>query len=223
MGLKAGTKCKRLRRLVPTLCVPDPFAPASPTGEPDMVALQLPKHAKALLFSNVDSYSGGTHPWSANTGLYYRPVELRGDHIVRPEAAPARRPAAIPVNINDGKLEVQAMGGVFDYGFLSVGMTGATKIIQSSEMFAFVGCTPNDLCPPDPASPGGARNHVQPPSTLNLDPSEGKAHSPVKLWIQVDGEAVFPLTEPTIVHIQPIRERRLYVRCRNALLLQNPT
>ncbi|CCW64654.1 unnamed protein product [Phytomonas sp. EM1] len=218
MGLKAGTKCKRLRRLVPAVCVPDPFAPA---GRPEMVALRLPKHAKALLFSNVDCYSGGTRPWSSRGGLYYRPAELQKGNVRG--AAPTTTPPVMPVSVNDGKFEVQAMGGVLDYGSLSVGITGATKIIQSGEAFAFVRCSPDDLRYPYQTPQSDLPSDVLSPTRANDDPSGSKESMPPKLWVQVDGEAVFPLTEPTIVHIRRMNQGRIYVRCRNPSLLSQLT
>ncbi|RNC37102.1 putative diacylglycerol kinase, partial [Trypanosoma cruzi] len=145
-GLKAGTRCSSLRPCIPQICVPQ-LAQHSPihteasqrssgqtTETKSMMTLSLPKGSKTLLVTNVGSYAAGTRPWKEGKGKLYR-----DDHLAQPMII-------TPVCVNDHKMEVQAVGGIFQMGLLQLGIgKGASKLAQTREMFAFVLCNPTDI------------------------------------------------------------------------------
>lgn len=213
MGVKGAMKCKCLRKLLPMVCVAQPseteHGDAGVANRSNMVALQLPSSSKALVLTNVDCYSAGTHPWQHERGeMYYHPVSVRDCEMVREE--PPLVPVARPVQINDGQFELQAMGGVLHYGTMGLGLSRSTKITQTNELFIFVLCTPDDLKFP----PGQCSSYTQ----VHLknryeDIINSDAGVRASLNVQIDGEAMPRITEATIIHVYPQSGQRVYVRC----------
>ncbi|KPA78025.1 putative mitochondrial diacylglycerol kinase [Leptomonas pyrrhocoris] len=257
LGIGGAMRCKKLRKLIPMICVPRPgpacmsnaaaaaaATPPSPAlghatvssavgngddgavGHRDFIALQLPSMTKSLVVSNVSCYGAGTHPWQAQGGeLYYRPVTLRnGDLVPAPvitapnrEEVPLPTPVPRPVTINDRAFEVQSMGGLLHYSSLGVGLTGAVKLIQTDELFAFVLCTPEDLQFPSGQCSAYTQIHLKDKYVSRI---ETDASVRASLCVQVDGEAMPSIMEPTIVHVRSQQESRILIRCRNATVVQ---
>ncbi|AYU77713.1 putative diacylglycerol kinase [Leishmania infantum JPCM5] len=236
MGIRASLRCKKLYKIIPMVCVPRPqlsgvgvaaAATRSMGSTRDFVALQLPSTAKALVLTNVNCYSAGTHPWNPKRGkLHYRPVTLRNGKVtptlttISSGAAvetPPTPPTPQPVAINDCAFELQTMGGVLHYTSLGIGLSTSTKLIQTDEMFVFVLCTPDDLHFPS----GQCSAYTQ----LNLKEKyesriESDSSVRASLNVQIDGEPMPPITESTIIHVRPQPGTRVLIRCRSASVVQ---
>lgn len=241
MGLRGAFKCKKLRKIIPMVCVPRPRLSdarpsdgraASPASESagsaaaarDLVALQLPSMTKALVLTNVNCYSAGTHPWNAERGEpYYRPVTLRNGDIapVTPVPASAEGNASVsppaptprPVAINDRVFELQAMSGVLHYTSLGLGLSSSMKLIQTDEMFVFVLCTPDDLNFPSGQCSAYTQLQLKDKYEARIETDAGVRAS---LNVQIDGEAMPRISESTIIHVRSQPGARVLVRCRNA-------
>ncbi|CAG9572170.1 putative diacylglycerol kinase [Leishmania major strain Friedlin] len=235
MGIRASFRCKKLQKIIPMVCVPRPqlsgsgvavAATRSMGSTRDFVALQLPSTAKALVLTNVNCYSAGTHPWDPKRGkLHYRPVTLRNGKVT-PTLTTISSGAAVetlptptprPVAINDCAFELQAMGGVLNYTSLGIGLSTSTKLIQTDEVFVFVLCTPDDLHFPS----GRCSAYTQ----LNLKEKyesriESDSSVRASLNVQIDGESMPPITESTIIHVRPQPGTRVLIRCRSASVVQ---
>lgn len=84
----------------------------------------LPPSSKALVLSNVSSYSGGTVLW--------HPSKRGSKFCVTPTPS--------PVYVNDKQLEVQALGGLVDMSLLQLKIgSGADKMAQAKEVRITVG------------------------------------------------------------------------------------
>jgi hypothetical protein len=119
-----------------TTAAPPPTAAASTTAS-NMLSSVLPPKTKALVISNVNSYSGGTvlwHPGADNGAKYCM------------SKTPSR------VYINDKQLEIQAIGGLVDMTMLQMKIgSGADKIAQAKEIRVSIG---------SPNAAGGLKNVV---------------------------------------------------------------
>ncbi|EAN96473.1 putative diacylglycerol kinase [Trypanosoma cruzi] len=211
-GLKAVTRCSSLRPCIPQICVPQ-LAQHSPihteasqrssaqtTETKSMMTLSLPKGTKTLLVTNVGSYAAGTRPWKEGKGKLYR-----DDHLAQPMII-------TPVCVNDHKMEVQAVGGIFQMGLLQLGIgKGASKLAQTREMFAFVLCNPTDI---------SRRENSQYGEEMLAGKEGVEEHTP--LCMQLDGEAIGRINCPTVVHITELHRPRVYVRCRNPRVVRHP-
>ncbi|KPI82938.1 putative diacylglycerol kinase [Leptomonas seymouri] len=194
----------------------------------DFIAFQLPSITKALVVSNVSCYGAGTHPWNPQSGeLYYHPITLRNGELVPSPAVtapekkevplPAPAPAPRPVTINDGTFEVQAMGGFLHYSSLGAGLSEAVKLLQTNELFVFVLCTPEDLQLPSGQCSAYTQLHLKGKYTSRIETDISVRAS---LCVQVDGEAMPSITEPTIAHIRRQKDSRILIRCRNRDVVQ---
>ncbi|KAK7194956.1 diacylglycerol kinase [Novymonas esmeraldas] len=230
MGVKGAFKCKKLRNIIPMICVPRP--PLAGAGEDaseggadhegrDLVALQLPSMTKALVLTNVNCYSAGTHPWNPRSGEpYYRPVTLRNGDVVPAAVAsaagaagtPSPAPVSRPVAINDRVFELQAMGGVLHYTSLGIGLSSSTKLVQTDEMFVFVLCTPDDLHFPAGQCSAYTQQYLKDKYESRIESDDGVRAS---LNVQIDGEAMPRIVESTIIHVRRQPGARVFVRCRN--------
>lgn len=217
LGMTTLFKCKASRKMIPMVCVSNPFptvaSSASTTplsaGRPEMIGLQLPSHCKAVLITNVNRYAGGAQPWDPAAGeVYHRPVHIEGVALRR--SLTWHSPIMTPVAVNDGKFELQAMGGAFQFGAICMGMTSATKVSQTGEAFIFVLCTPDDLRGTGNMSKYTA-TYLQ--SYEHRIPTDADIRA--SLSMQIDGEALPALEEPTVLHVHPAGGHHLYVRCRN--------
>ncbi|KAG5508996.1 hypothetical protein GH5_06221 [Leishmania sp. Ghana 2012 LV757] len=235
IGLRGSFKCKKLRKIIPMVCVPRlqlsgvgnaTDVVSSLSGTRDFVALQLPSMAKALVLTNVNCYSAGTHPWNPKSGeLYYRPVTLRNGKVTpsiatAPNSAagtPLPTPTPRPVAINDHAFELQAMGGVLHYTSLGIGLSSSTKLAQTDEMFVFVLCTPDDLHFPSGQCSAYTKVHLKGKYESRIESDDGVRAS---LNVQIDGEPMPRITESTIIHVRRQPGVRVLIRCRNANVVQ---
>ncbi|KAG5482058.1 hypothetical protein LSCM1_05773 [Leishmania martiniquensis] len=235
IGFSGSFKCKKLRKIIPMVCVPrlqlsgagSSIAETSSTSGPrDFVALQLPSMAKALVLTNVNCYSAGTHPWNPQRGeLYYHPVTLCNGKVtpsitMAPNSAagaPLPTPAPRPVAINDRNFELQAMGGVLHYTSIGIGLSSSTKLAQTDEMFVFVLCTPDDLNFPSGQCSTYTKVHLKDKYEARIESDDGVQAS---LNVQIDGEPMPRITESTIIHVRRQPGVRVLIRCRNASVIQ---
>ncbi|RNF27479.1 putative diacylglycerol kinase [Trypanosoma conorhini] len=211
-GLKAVFRCSTLRPCIPSVCVPQLTRSASsgvdasqgPSGQSEektsMVNLSLPKGSKALLVTNISSYAAGTRPWKEGKGHLYRDD-------------PGTHPMVItPVCVNDRKMEVQALGGLFQMGLLQLGIgKGASKLAQTRELLLFVLCKSTDI---------SRRPQLQKGGGATAGKLGGERDTP--LCLQIDGEAIGRITQPTVVYITELHRPRVYVRCRNPSVVRSP-
>ncbi|CBZ25311.1 conserved hypothetical protein [Leishmania mexicana MHOM/GT/2001/U1103] len=235
MGIRASLRCKKLYKIIPMVCVPRPqlsgvgvaaAATRSMGSTRDFVALQLPSTAKALVLTNVNCYSAGTHPWNPKRGkLHYRPVTLHNGKVTPTlttipsgavvEALPSPTPR--PVAINDRAFELQAMGGVLHYTSLGIGLSTSTKLIQADEMFVFVLCTPGDLYFPSGQCSAYTQLNLKAKYEARIESDDSVRAS---LNVQIDGDPMPPITESTIIHVRPQPGTSVLVRCRSASVVQ---
>ncbi|CAJ1021188.1 Diacylglycerol kinase catalytic domain [Leishmania shawi] len=235
MGIRGALKCKKLCNIIPMVCVPRPklsrvgggaVATSRMSSTRDFVALQLPSMTKALVLTNVNCYSAGTHPWNPQSGeLYYRPVTIRNGKV-RPSvrtttsgAAGATLPIPTPrpVTINDGAFELQAMGGVLHYTSLGIGLSNSTKLVQTDEMFVFVLCTPNDLHFPSGQCSTYTKLYMKDKYESRIESDGGVRAS---LNVQIDGEPMTRIAESTIIHVRRQPGARVLIRCRSPSVVQ---
>ncbi|EKF26080.1 diacylglycerol kinase, putative [Trypanosoma cruzi marinkellei] len=211
-GLKAVTRCSSLRPCIPQIWVPQlakrfpihTTASRRSSGQTmeteSMMHLSLPKGSKTLLITNVGSYAAGTRPWKEGKGKLYR-----DDHLAQPMII-------TPVCVNDHKMEVQSVGGIFQMGLLQLGIgKGASKLAQTREMFAFVLCNPTDIA---------RREKLENGEEMMAGKEGVEDHTP--LCMQLDGEAIGRINCPTVVHITELLRPRVYVRCRNPRVIRHP-
>ncbi|KAG5508837.1 hypothetical protein JKF63_05339 [Porcisia hertigi] len=235
IGLQSAFKCKKLRKIIPMICVPRPEltrvdgtakATSSMRGKRDLVALQLPSTAKALVLTNVNCYSAGMHPWNPQRGEpYYRPITLRNGEL-RPTTAtgtgdtpeePLLIPTPRPVAINDHIFELQAMGGILHYTSLGIGISSSTKLLQTDEMFVFVLCTPEDLHFPSGQCSTYTRLHLKDKYEARIESDNSLRAS---LNVQIDGEPMPRITESTVIHVRRQPGAWALIRCRNPSIVQ---
>lgn len=162
---------------------------------------------------NNNSSISGTSFGNASMLTAAAAGEVVGSIVPASCAAAPPPPAPTAVAIDDRKFELQAMGGFLSYGALGLGLRGAVKMAQTAEVFVFVLCTPDDLRYERGgglSSPFSKRRMSKYEEGLTTDP-----RVKASLNVQVDGETVPRISEPTIVHVRPAARDRVYVRCRN--------
>lgn len=215
-GLKGMVRCSKLRSCIPTICLPQSAQCGPSTSNAlrpqqkrkqrqqqplvvndgrSVTTLTLPPECKALLMSNVDSYAGGTCPWKrSNDSLFRR--EGGADPV-----------AFTPVKVNDRKLEVQALGGIFHMALLRMGIgRSVVKVAQTRELYVFILCTPADIF-------GGRRS---------VNGGGGKTAAgnvtggpPTPLCMQADGEPIGRVERPSVLYITELDQPQMYARCCN--------
>lgn len=110
---------------IATSTTTSPPTASSSSNPTNMISSVLPPKTKALVISNVNSYSGGTVLWhpGANNGAKYCVSKT-----------PSR------VYVNDKQLEIQALGGLVDMTMLQMKIgNGADKIAQAKEIVISIG------------------------------------------------------------------------------------
>jgi hypothetical protein len=198
LGLQGGWHCKRLNPYIPKICLrrcrhgaeestrrPGGLGPVA--GSAAEVSTVLPPKSKAIIVSNVNSYSGGTMPWKLPANSNTRPPST--------SSAPSHDDAssnpyfvtggpAAPVKINDGLAEVMAVGGLVDMSLLQLKIgSGADKIGQTDSLVMTVGIGP-------------------------------ATDVPMELYVQIDGEPGPIIRSPSTVTIKGFG-KTMYVRCAN--------
>lgn len=203
-SFKGAVYCSKLKQFLPMICVPDE------TDRSKYVGLALPGSSKALVLTNVNRYASGCKPWGDDkkpvdpSSVTWRRVDMEGGELVRldkkkkakNDATDAFKPPVLmPASTMDGRVEVQSMGGIFHYFNLQLGISSSDKLTQTGELFIFVLCTPQDLLEaPGTYTPYSDKEFDEMRKLLKK-----KARS--TLYVQVDGEALKPLREPTIIRV----------------------
>lgn len=97
------------------------------------------------------------------------------------------------VFVNDGRLELQSVDGLVQFGSMQMGVGSSDKLAQAKEAFVFVLCTPQDLlCTPGTLSPYTEKKFASQRKYLLRKALPG-------LYVQVDGEPIPPIRVPTII------------------------
>ena len=249
LGIGGAMRCKKLRKLVPMICVPRPglatsTTPAAAAAEPqdddaggndaaasgdDFVALQLPSMTKSLVVSNVSCYGAGTHPWNPNGGEpYYHPVTLRNGEIVpspssstaaNRELAPLSSAAPTPRPVTINDRIFEVQTMGGLLHYSTLGV-GLSGAVKLLQTYEMFVFV---LCSPEDLEfpCGQCSAYTQHYLKFKyLARIDTDASVRASLCFQVDGEAMPSITEPTIIHMRRQQGSRILVRCRNETVVQ---
>lgn len=114
------------------------------------------------------------------------------------------------------------MGGLLNYSTMEMGLSGTKKLLQTDEAYVFVLCTPDDLrYAPNTYSPF-TQEHLSSFARELASDAEGNVSTRASLNVQIDGEALPQITQPMIVHVQPVTTHRIRVRCLDSSVVLPP-